>query len=28
VHTCRGCGCWFRDAVETTPEAADEEAED
>lgn len=25
VHTCRGCGCWFRDAVDTTAEVADEE---
>ncbi|HCH66907.1 MAG TPA: hypothetical protein DFR83_29150, partial [Deltaproteobacteria bacterium] len=24
VHTCRGCGCWFRDAVETEDESSDE----
>lgn len=24
VHTCRGCGCWFRDAVETDSEEADD----
>lgn len=27
VHTCRGCGCWFREVVESTPEVADEEDE-
>ena len=25
VHTCRGCGCWFRDAVDTTAEVAEDE---
>jgi predicted nucleic acid-binding Zn-ribbon protein len=27
VHTCRGCGCWFRDAVETEPDAPEEAAD-
>ena len=28
VHNCRGCGCWFRDAVDTSADTVPDEDED